>query len=68
MAFTGQFGVGFFGWDHGRQMLAYPRGLLRKLEQKKGWSLAEAVGDTGPQGMQRCARLHRRGRGTLRDP
>ncbi|KUM86450.1 DDE endonuclease [Streptomyces cellostaticus] len=29
------------------------RGLLSEVERKNGWTLAEAVGDAGPQGMQR---------------
>lgn len=35
-----------------RRMAGYVRGLLGELERKNGWSLAEAAGDTGPEGMQ----------------
>jgi SRSO17 transposase len=31
----------------------YLEGLLRHIERKNGWQLAEAVGEGGPQGMQR---------------
>jgi len=34
-------------------MASYLRGLLGESERKNGWTLAEAAGDTGPQGMQR---------------
>lgn len=34
-------------------MVSYLRGLLGESERKNGWTLAEAAGDTGPQGMQR---------------
>lgn len=34
-------------------MVSYLRGLLSEAERKNGWTLAEAAGDTGPQGMQR---------------
>jgi SRSO17 transposase len=35
-----------------RRALAYLRGLLAPVERKNGWQLAEAVGDTTPDGMQ----------------
>ena len=35
-----------------RRALAYLRGLLRPLERKNGWQLAEAAGDTTPDGVQ----------------
>ena len=31
----------------------YLRGLLQRLDRKNGWQLAEAQGESGPQGMQR---------------
>jgi SRSO17 transposase len=34
-------------------MVSYLRGLLGAAERKNGWTLAEAAGDSGPQGMQR---------------
>ena len=34
-------------------MVSYLRGLLSEAERKNGWTLAEAAGDDGPQGMQR---------------
>lgn len=33
-------------------MVSYLRGLLAEAERKNGWTLAEMVGETGPQGMQ----------------
>src|SRR4051795_7468211 len=36
-----------------RRMVSYLRGLLSEAERKNGWTLAEAAGDDGPQGMQR---------------
>src|SRR4028119_1337482 len=35
-----------------RRALAYLRGLLAPLERKNGWQLAEAAGDTAPDGVQ----------------
>jgi SRSO17 transposase len=31
----------------------YLMGLLSRVERKNGWQLAEAIGETGPQGVQR---------------
>jgi SRSO17 transposase len=31
----------------------YLAGLLSRVERKNGWQLAEAIGETGPQGVQR---------------
>jgi SRSO17 transposase len=31
----------------------YLSGLLGRVERKNGWQLAEAIGDAGPQGVQR---------------
>ena len=44
-----------------RQMVAYLRGLLGEVERKNGWPLAEAAGETGPQGMQRLLNFFRVG-------
>ena len=35
-----------------RRALAYLQGLLAPVERKNGWQLAEAAGDTTPDGMQ----------------
>ncbi len=39
-------------------MGAYVRGLLAEVERKNGWTLAEAAGDTGPEGMQRLLNFY----------
>jgi hypothetical protein len=39
-------------------MAVYLRGLLSETERKNGWTLAEAVGDGGPQGMQRLLNFY----------
>ncbi|EID80462.1 transposase [Rhodococcus opacus RKJ300 = JCM 13270] len=39
-------------------MAAYVRGLLGEVERKNGWTLAEAAGDTGPEGMQRLLNFY----------
>ncbi len=31
----------------------YLTGLLQRVERKNGWQLAEAIGEAGPQGVQR---------------
>ncbi len=36
-----------------QRVLAYLRGLLAPLERKNGWTLAEAAGESSPNGMQR---------------
>jgi SRSO17 transposase len=41
-----------------RQMAVYLRGLLSEAERKNGWTLAEAAGDGGPQGMQRLLNFY----------
>jgi len=38
--------------------MAYVRGLLAEVERKNGWTLAEAAGDTGPEGMQRLLNFY----------
>jgi SRSO17 transposase len=39
-------------------MAVYLRGLLSETERKNGWTLAEAAGDSGPQGMQRLLNFY----------
>jgi SRSO17 transposase len=39
-------------------MVAYLRGLLGEAERKNGWTLAEAAGEAGPQGMQRLLNFY----------
>jgi len=39
-------------------MAAYLRGLLAEVERKNGWTLAETVGEAGPQGMQRLLNFY----------
>src|SRR5688572_28811180 len=34
----------------------YLAGLLARVERKNGWQLAEAIGEAGPQGVQRLLR------------
>jgi len=42
-----------------RRARAYLRGLLAAVERKNGWQLAEAVGDTTPDGVQEfLSRVH----------
>ena len=36
-----------------RRALRYLEGLLGRVERKNGWQLAEALGEAGPQGVQR---------------
>ena len=52
-AFAGRFAGRFPRVEPRRQMVAYLRGLLGEAERKNGWTLAEAAGEAGPQGMQR---------------
>jgi hypothetical protein len=43
-----------FGSDQARRQAAdYVAGLLSPAERKNSWTLAQVVGDTGPQNMQR---------------
>jgi SRSO17 transposase len=41
------------------RMRRYLFGLLGQVERKNGWQLAEAIGDTDPQGVQRLLRTTR---------
>ncbi|WP_437115002.1 IS701 family transposase [Streptomyces flaveolus] len=51
--FVGRFAGRFGRVEPRRRMRSYLLGLLSEVERKNGWTLAEAVGDAGPQGMQR---------------
>ncbi|GHJ40825.1 hypothetical protein Sm713_64340 [Streptomyces sp. TS71-3] len=51
--FVARFAGRFGRVEPRRRMVSYLRGLLSEAERKNGWTLAEAAGDTGPQGMQR---------------
>lgn len=57
-AFCGRFAHRFSRVESRRRMVAYVRGLLAEVERKNGWTLAEAAGDTGPQGMQRLLNFY----------
>jgi SRSO17 transposase len=48
-------------------MVSYLRGLLGESERKNGWTLAEAAGDSGPQGMQRLLNYYRWDADAVRD-
>lgn len=48
-------------------MVSYLRGLLSETERKNGWTLAEAAGETGPQGMQRLLNHYLWNANALRD-
>lgn len=52
-AFAGRFAGRFSRVEARRQMVVYLRGLLGEAERKNGWTLAEAAGEAGPEGMQR---------------
>jgi len=51
--FVARFAGRFGRVEPRRRMVSYLRGLLGEAERKNGWTLAEAAGDVGPQGMQR---------------
>ena len=57
-AFAGRFAGRFARVEPRRQMVAYLRGLLGEAERKNGWTLAEAAGEGGPQGMQRLLNFY----------
>jgi SRSO17 transposase len=57
-AFAGRFAGRFTRVEPRRQMVAYLRGLLGETERKNGWTLAEAAGEGGPQGMQRLLNFY----------
>jgi SRSO17 transposase len=56
--FAGRFAARFSRVEPRRQMAAYLRGLLAEVERKNGWTLAETVGEAGPQGMQRLLNFY----------
>ncbi|WP_435870004.1 IS701 family transposase [Amycolatopsis mediterranei] len=56
--FAGRFAARFSRVEPRRQMTAYLRGLLAEVERKNGWTLAETVGEAGPQGMQRLLNFY----------
>src|SRR5688572_31292858 len=45
----------------------YLRGLLARVERKNGWQLAEAIGEAGPQGVQRLLNAARWDAEAVRD-
>jgi SRSO17 transposase len=57
-AFVGRFAARFGRVEPRRQMGAYLRGLLGEAERKNGWTLAEAAGEAGPEGMQRLLNFY----------
>ncbi|WP_399341820.1 IS701 family transposase [Umezawaea sp. Da 62-37] len=57
-AFLGRFAGRFPRVESRRRMRWYVRGLLSEVERKNGWTLAEAVGDAGPEGMQRLLNFY----------
>ncbi|AWK76104.1 hypothetical protein CBI38_31700 (plasmid) [Rhodococcus oxybenzonivorans] len=57
-AFCARFAHRFSRVESRRRMAAYVRGLLGEVERKNGWTLAEAAGDAGPEGMQRLLNFY----------
>nr|WP_213934391.1 IS701 family transposase [Rhodococcus sp. B50] len=57
-AFCSRFAHRFSRVESRRRMVAYVRGLLAEVERKNGWTLAEAAGDAGPEGMQRLLNFY----------
>jgi SRSO17 transposase len=66
-AFCGRFAARFPRVESRRQMRSYLRGLLSEAERKNGWTLAETVGDTGPERMQRLLNFYAWNTEGLRD-
>lgn len=56
--FASGFAARFPRVESRRRMVCYLRGLLSEAERKNGWTLAEAAGDAGPQGMQRLLNFY----------
>src|SRR3989475_10249038 len=52
-AFHARFAPFFYRREVRERSARYLRGLLGPVERKNGWQLAEAGGETDPQGMQR---------------
>lgn len=65
--FVARFAALFGRVESRRRMVSYLRGLLSETERKNGWTLAEAVGDDGPQGMQRLLNHYRWDPDAMRD-
>ncbi|MFB7130062.1 IS701 family transposase [Kitasatospora sp. NPDC056273] len=65
--FTARFAGRFGRVEPRRRMVSYLRGLLGEAERKNGWTLAEAAGDDGPQGMQRLLNHYQWDADALRD-
>nr|WP_156757043.1 IS701 family transposase [Actinokineospora pegani] len=57
-SFVGGFAARFPRVESRRQMRWYVRGLLSEAERKNGWTLAEAVGEAGPERMQRLLNFY----------
>jgi SRSO17 transposase len=57
-AFVGGFASRFPRVESRRQMRCYVRGLLSEVERKNGWTLAEVVGEAGPERMQRLLNFY----------
>lgn len=66
-AFVGRFAGRFPRVESRRQMRSYVRGLLSETERKNGWTLAEAVGEVGPERMQRLLSFYAWDTDGLRD-
>lgn len=66
-AFCGRFAARFPRVESRRQMCSYVRGLLSESERKNGWTLAETVGDAGPERMQRLLNFYAWDTDGLRD-
>ncbi|MDO0929942.1 IS701 family transposase [Streptomyces sp. TG1A-8] len=65
--FVARFAGRFGRVEPRRCMVSYLRGLLSEAERKNGWTLAEAAGDDGPQGMQRLLNYYLWDADALRD-
>ncbi|MFE9853633.1 IS701 family transposase [Streptomyces sp. NPDC005576] len=65
--FVARFAGRFGRVESRRRVVSYLRGLLSETERKNGWTLAETVGDGGPQGMQRVLNHYVWDAGALRD-
>jgi SRSO17 transposase len=65
--FVARFAGRFGRVEPRRQMVACLRGLLSEAERKNGWTLAEAAGQSGPQGMQRLLNHYRWDADAVRD-
>ncbi|GAA3969757.1 IS701 family transposase [Actinomadura viridis] len=66
-AFVGRFAGRFPRVEARRRMASYVRGLLSETERKNGWTLAEAAGEPGPEGMQRLLNFYAWDTSGLRD-